>query len=191
MDIATETAKTSTHLQPILRRRAMDDSFFDLGNCIRQNAVKQMNYGNEEILHLAIDPVHKTKIECTFIGCQYRCGSFVEYDDHYQSAHQHQCRKCHHVFHSSRLLHIHFQEHHDTFFKVMAERQSMYECLVEGCDRKFQGPKQRRLHMIDLHKFPKAFFFQRSSDSSKAPKAKKDSTKWKREPNEFKKTKFH
>jgi hypothetical protein len=31
----------------------------------------------------------------------------------------------------------------------------MFECLVDGCGRKFKGDYQRQMHLIDCHKFPK------------------------------------
>jgi hypothetical protein len=31
----------------------------------------------------------------------------------------------------------------------------MFECLVDGCGRKFKGDYQRQMHLIDSHKFPK------------------------------------
>jgi hypothetical protein len=49
----------------------------------------------------------------------------------------------------------------------MAKREPMYECLVEGCPKKFKGDFQRHWHLVNVHKYPKAFrfHFEPCSDS--------------------------
>ncbi|KAJ3209661.1 hypothetical protein HDU67_006024 [Dinochytrium kinnereticum] len=68
-----------------------------------------------------------------------------DYEAHYSSAHVNVCSQCRRVLATPRLLHLHLLE---------------YECHVEGCTRKFSGPFKRRLHLVDLHKFPRKFDFE-------------------------------
>ncbi|XP_024937445.1 uncharacterized protein LOC107264343 isoform X2 [Cephus cinctus] len=58
---------------------------------------------------------------------------------------------------NARLLEIHIQENHDSFFKILAERQPMFQCYVSECELKFNNPCERKEHCITVHKFPKNF----------------------------------
>ncbi|TDH01177.1 hypothetical protein EPR50_G00177880 [Perca flavescens] len=49
---------------------------------------------------------------------------------------------------SARLLDIHIQEWHDSLFTILAQRQDLYQCLVEGCGQKFRTSKHRKDHLI-------------------------------------------
>jgi len=49
----------------------------------------------------------------------------TDLEAHYNAAHRHVCQTCGQRFLSTWLLEIHFQERHDTYFKVLAEKQSM------------------------------------------------------------------
>lgn len=81
----------------------------------------------------------------------------AEYQRHYRAIHSHMCRTCRAIFPSAHLLDIHISEQHDTFFQIMAERQSMYRCLLDP-KQCAQGPfrtrKERRNHMIQDHAYP-------------------------------------
>lgn len=64
------------------------------------------------------------------------------------------------MFPEARLLELHQTECHDPLAAVRKERgEKIFGCMVASCDRYFQSPKARRLHMIEAHKYPKEFFF--------------------------------
>ena len=60
---------------------------------------------------------------------------------------------------SARLLTIHIQETHDVMFQLLAERQAMYECLVDGCPLKLKSRRERKAHLIAEHDYPAGFNF--------------------------------
>ncbi len=39
-----------------------------------------------------------------------------------------------------------------SFLFWMVCREKMYECLVDGCPKKFKGDFQREKHLIDAHR---------------------------------------
>ncbi|XP_006461735.1 hypothetical protein AGABI2DRAFT_193132 [Agaricus bisporus var. bisporus H97] len=81
---------------------------------------------------------------------------------HYATYHAHVCESpgCGCVFPEAKLLELHQTECHDPVAAVRKERgEKIFGCMVPTCDRLFQSPKARRLHMIEAHKFPKEFFF--------------------------------
>lgn len=83
------------------------------------------------------------------------------------------------------FLPLDIAERHDPIFKSLSQNQKMYVCLVEGCGRKFWGEKQRRLHLVDLHKYPQDFDFNfkrrnktaKSTDQSEKMKMKEEKGK--------------
>lgn len=107
------------------------------------------------------DNVVKDTIPCNALGCTQRFTSLLNYENHYRSAHQHTCLTCHRAFPSEHLLDVHIQENHDPLFAILAERQNMYQCLVESCGVKFPNPDDRRQHMIKVHCYPANFRFHR------------------------------
>ncbi|KAJ8250772.1 hypothetical protein COCON_G00226940 [Conger conger] len=111
---------------------------------------------------------------CHIAGCSQLFDTLEGYEHHYSALHRHVCSGCRRSFPSDRLLDIHILEWHDSFFQIMAEKQSMYQCLVEGCDLKFKTSKERRNHLIKTHRYPPDFRFDRSKKTksrteSKAP----------------------
>ncbi|KAJ8248437.1 hypothetical protein GJAV_G00242010 [Gymnothorax javanicus] len=99
---------------------------------------------------------------CHIAGCSQLFDTLEGYEHHYGSFHRHVCSSCKRSFPSDRLLDIHILEWHDSFFQVMAEKQNMYQCLVEGCDLKFRTCKERKNHLIKTHRYPPDFRFDRS-----------------------------
>ncbi|KAJ3106013.1 hypothetical protein HDU97_007197 [Phlyctochytrium planicorne] len=87
--------------------------------------------------------------------------SVADFENHYVDAHMNACSQCKRILSTPRLLHLHLQEVHDSFFIALANTKDSYECTVEGCMRKFTGPFQRREHLIKKHKFPIEFEFER------------------------------
>ncbi|KAI9002645.1 hypothetical protein BC832DRAFT_526321, partial [Gaertneriomyces semiglobifer] len=85
--------------------------------------------------------------------------SAAAYEAHYAQAHVNVCSDCGRVLPSYRLLDLHLMEVHDSFFKVLAEKQKAFECFVDGCKKKCRTPHTRKLHLIDRHGYPKDIDF--------------------------------
>ncbi|KAM9364152.1 zinc finger protein 511 [Pholidichthys leucotaenia] len=110
---------------------------------------------------------HSTKLSvseftCHISGCSVVFSTLEEYEHHYNSLHRHVCCSCRRSLPSARLLDIHIQEWHDSLFTILAQRQDMYQCLVEGCGQKFSTSKHRKDHLIRIHKYPPDFRFDKS-----------------------------
>ncbi|KAI5895626.1 uncharacterized protein SCHCODRAFT_02619945 [Schizophyllum commune H4-8] len=88
--------------------------------------------------------------------------SSVEMEAHYAKYHAHVCEVdgCGLVFPDERLLDLHFTECHDSLAATRQARgDKIFECFVPTCPHRFAHPKARRLHLIDIHKYPKQYFF--------------------------------
>ncbi|XP_072197006.1 zinc finger protein 511 isoform X2 [Excalfactoria chinensis] len=83
------------------------------------------------------------------------------YEHHYNVLHRNVCSFCRRSFPSGHLLDIHISEWHDSLFQIMAEKQNMYKCLVEGCAEKFKSSKDRKDHLVTAHLYPADFRFDR------------------------------
>ncbi|CAL8258436.1 unnamed protein product [Lota lota] len=99
---------------------------------------------------------------CHISGCCQVFRSVEEYEHHYNSLHRHVCSACRRSFPSARLLDIHIEEWHDPMFNILAQSRDMYQCLVEGCGLKFRTSKQRKDHLIKIHKYPPDFRFDKA-----------------------------
>ncbi|XP_051935504.1 zinc finger protein 511 [Hippocampus zosterae] len=102
-----------------------------------------------------------SEFACHISGCNAVHGTLEEYEHHYNSLHRHVCSICRRSLPTARLLDIHIQEWHDSLFIVLAQRQDMYRCLVEGCEHKFRTSALRKDHMIQIHKYPPDFRFDK------------------------------
>eukprot|EP00961_Rhodomonas_salina_P211443 2854983-Rhodomonas_salina.2 len=155
------------------KKRAIppSDAFFDAGNLARELCFKKLSVASSEMEFMeAEDPV-----VCGIGGCKAVLKSVEMYEVHYASLHINVCSVCHRVMPTCRLLSLHVQEAHDSFFAEMSKRENMYECLVEGCGKKFKGDFQRRWHLINVHQYPKTFRFH-----FEPPAAQKDTKKGKK-----------
>uniref|UniRef100_H3DGJ4 Zinc finger protein 511 n=1 Tax=Tetraodon nigroviridis TaxID=99883 RepID=H3DGJ4_TETNG len=103
----------------------------------------------------------ESEFACHIAGCCAVLSTLEEYEHHYNSLHRHVCCSCRRSFPSPRLLDIHIQEWHDSLFTLLAEKQDMYQCLVEGCGQKFRTSQDRKDHLIRVHKYPPDFRFDR------------------------------
>jgi len=165
--------ENNRHFEPLKRVYALDDPFYEEGNVEREMWAK----------HAALDPSlfanvprdsDDTQINlfyCNISNCNSAFRNIFEYEMHYNSVHKHVCGVCKRVFPSNRLVEIHVLESHDSLFKVMAEQKKMYECLVEGCKRKFWNDHVRKFHLVDFHKYPRDFRFHPSSKKKKLMKS--------------------
>ncbi|XP_056465445.1 zinc finger protein 511 [Gadus chalcogrammus] len=108
-------------------------------------------------------PKHSvSEFGCHISGCCQRFRSVEEYEHHYNSLHRHVCSACRRSFPSARLLDVHIEEWHDAMFDILSQSQDMYQCLVEGCGLKFRTSKQRKDHLIQIHKYPPDFRFDKT-----------------------------
>ncbi|KAL0114086.1 hypothetical protein PUN28_011421 [Cardiocondyla obscurior] len=123
---------------------------------------------DEELCHEAIK-----EFACSVPGCRSTFQTLLDYEMHYNSSHRYTCTECKVSRPSPRLLEIHIQETHDAFFKVLSEKQAMYQCYDSECGIKFNNPVERKEHCIKIHKFPKKYRFDDTQGSSK----KHESTK--------------
>ncbi|EGI59722.1 PREDICTED: zinc finger protein 511 [Acromyrmex echinatior] len=108
----------------------------------------------EELCHEIIK-----EFPCYIPGCKNTFQTLLDYEMHYNSSHRYACTECKVSKPNPRLLEIHIQETHDTFFKVLSEKQAMYQCYDSECDIKFNNPMERKEHCITVHKFPKKYRF--------------------------------
>ncbi|XP_070697294.1 zinc finger protein 511 isoform X2 [Pempheris klunzingeri] len=103
-----------------------------------------------------------SEFACHISGCSAVFSTLDEYEHHYNSLHRHVCCSCRRSLPSARLLDIHIQEWHDSLFTILAQRQDMYQCLVDGCGQKFRTSKHRKDHLIRIHKYPPDFRFDKN-----------------------------
>ncbi|XP_006880176.1 PREDICTED: zinc finger protein 511 [Elephantulus edwardii] len=98
---------------------------------------------------------------CQVAGCSQAFDTLESYEHHYHTLHRSVCSICKRAFPSSHLLDSHLLEWHDSFFQVLAEKQDMYQCLVEGCEEKFKTSRDRKDHMVRHHLYPTDFRFDK------------------------------
>ncbi|GAA5956004.1 hypothetical protein JCM3765_000067 [Sporobolomyces pararoseus] len=68
--------------------------------------------------------------------------------------------QCGRIFPNEKLLILHFKECHDPITQELQLRgDKTFECLDSECIQKFSNPKNRRVHMIEKHGYPKEWFF--------------------------------
>ncbi|OXB51966.1 hypothetical protein ASZ78_013480 [Callipepla squamata] len=98
---------------------------------------------------------------CHISGCSQVFDTLEGYEHHYNTLHRNVCSFCRRSFPSGHLLDIHISEWHDSLFQIMAEKQNMYKCLVEGCAEKFKSSQDRKDHLATVHLYPSDFRFDR------------------------------
>ncbi|XP_068922668.1 zinc finger protein 511 [Petaurus breviceps papuanus] len=96
---------------------------------------------------------------CHVAGCPQEFASLEAFEHHYRTLHTHVCSVCRRAFPSARLLDVHILEWHDALFQLLAERQNMHQCLVEGCPDRFRSSRERREHLVRAHRYPPDFRF--------------------------------
>ena len=96
--------------------------------------------------------------QCGVAGCTLAFASLSDSDAHYEESHIFQCRECYAILPSDRLLDLHLDEAHDSFFAAAVERgRARYSCLV--CKEKFDSNQERHVHLMKDHQYPKWFRF--------------------------------
>lgn len=154
----------------------MDNPLFRDGNLVCCLAIKQFTVKEDidEIIQREAD------ITCGIGTCNKVFKSLVEYESHYNSVHKNVCSICRRFYPTNHLLDIHLLEWHDSMFELLAEKQPMFQCLIPTCSIKLSSRKQRKDHMIKVHKYPSNFRFDREkkavhtrNDNKKVPVDKK------------------
>ncbi|XP_066535773.1 zinc finger protein 511 [Hoplias malabaricus] len=154
---------------PVALRLHHDDELFEDGD------VHRHLYLQDLITNFTDEPQapNVSDFRCHIAGCKQVFDSVEGYEHHYNSLHRHVCSSCRRAFPSNRLLDIHILEWHDSLFQVMAEKQCMYQCLVEGCGLKFRTSKERKDHLISVHSYPSDFRFDKAKKIKSKTKEKK------------------
>lgn len=115
---------------------------------------------------------------CGISNCSQVFDSLIKYEAHYNSSHRHVCQTCHKIYPSSHLLEVHVLETHDVMFNLLSQKQSMFQCLLADCPIKFKTWKDRKNHMIKVHKYPPNYRYDKStSTGSRKPGVKNGSNK--------------
>ncbi|XP_012696728.2 zinc finger protein 511 [Clupea harengus] len=112
-------------------------------------------------------PAKVGEFRCHISGCSQLFDCLEAYEHHYSALHRHVCSTCRRSLPSARLLDIHILEWHDSLFQIMAQKQTMYQCLVEGCDLKFSSRMQRKDHLIKTHSYPADFRFDKTKKNKR------------------------
>ncbi|XP_056208031.1 zinc finger protein 511 [Falco biarmicus] len=118
-----------------------------------------------------------SEFSCHISGCCQVFDTVEGYEHHYNTLHRNVCSFCKRSFPSGHLLDIHILEWHDSLFQIMAEKQNMYKCLVEGCAEKFKSSKDRKDHLVTVHLYPADFRFDRPKKVKSGPKHVSSPTK--------------
>lgn len=148
-----------------------DDEFFEDGDVHRHLYLQDLT---TVLANDAAAPLI-SEFQCHIAGCKQLFDTLEGYEHHYNSLHRHVCSSCKRSFPTNHLLDIHILEWHDSLFQVMAEKQCMYRCLVEGCELKFQTSKERKDHLITIHSYPSDFRFNKSKNPKRETKEKTNS----------------
>uniref|UniRef100_A0A8C3RUF3 Zinc finger protein 511 n=1 Tax=Chelydra serpentina TaxID=8475 RepID=A0A8C3RUF3_CHESE len=135
----------------------------------------------QDILTNVTEVTERSKVSefcCNIVGCCQVFDTLEGYEHHYNTLHRNMCSFCKRSFPSGHLLDTHILEWHDSLFQIMAEKQNMYQCLVEGCAEKFKSSKDRKDHLVKVHLYPSDFRFDK-------PKKAKSSTKHSKPPSKL------
>ncbi|KAJ8361624.1 hypothetical protein SKAU_G00181490 [Synaphobranchus kaupii] len=162
-DDGTEEIRSPFTFTPQHIRLNKDHEVFEDGDIHRHLYLQDVATTTDEVSEAPTVSVFR----CHIAGCSQLFDTLEGYEHHYSSLHRHVCSSCKRSFPSDRLLDIHILEWHDSYFQIMAEKQNMYQCLVEGCDLKFKTSKERRNHLIKTHRYPPDFRFDRSKKSKR------------------------
>ncbi|KAK7062518.1 hypothetical protein VNI00_000006 [Paramarasmius palmivorus] len=106
------------------------------------------------------------QLQCTLPPTCNQVPTFIanakDLESHYATYHAHVCeqRDCGRVFPDARFLELHQTECHDPLAAVRKERgEKIFACFLPLCSKSFSNPKARRLHLIQVHSYPKEYFF--------------------------------
>ncbi|KAF4105766.1 zinc finger protein 511 [Onychostoma macrolepis] len=158
-----ENAVSPFGFRPQRLRFAVEDEYFEDGDIHRHMYLQDVVTAVADDQH----PPTISEFRCHIAGCRQLFDTLEGYEHHYNSLHRNVCSNCKRSFPSNRLLEMHILEWHDSLFQIMAEKQCMYECLVEGCGLKFKTSKERKDHLIRTHSYPADFRFDKAKKSGR------------------------
>ncbi|EPY85338.1 ZNF511 protein-like protein [Camelus ferus] len=129
--------------------------------------VQRHLYLQDVLTQVAGDPERPRVPEftCQVAGCCQVFDALEDFEHHYHTLHRNVCSFCKRAFPSGHLLDTHILEWHDSLFQILAERQDMYQCLVEGCTEKFRTSRDRKEHLVTRHLYPADFRFDKPRKS--------------------------
>ncbi|XP_041922272.1 zinc finger protein 511 [Alosa sapidissima] len=160
-DYVGTDGKSLFTFRPQTIRLSKDHEFFEDGDVHRHMYLQDLATCVAE----DAQPAKVGEFCCHISGCSQLFESLEAYEHHYSALHRHVCATCRRCLPSTRLLDIHILEWHDSLFQLMAQKQSMYQCLVEGCELKFSSSVQRKDHLIKTHSYPADFRFDKTKKS--------------------------
>nr|XP_023679997.1 zinc finger protein 511 isoform X1 [Paramormyrops kingsleyae] len=160
-----EESPSAFTFTPRRMRLDKDHDLFEDGDIHRHLYLRDSAAGMSEL------PQAPTVAEfrCHIAGCSQLFDTLESYEHHYDALHRRVCADCKRAFPSDHLLDIHIQEWHDSLFQLMAKKQNMYQCLVEGCDLKFKTSTERKDHLIKVHRYPSDFRFDKTKKNRRPP----------------------
>ncbi|XP_041124895.1 zinc finger protein 511 [Polyodon spathula] len=127
----------------------------------------------QDVITSVADDTEKAKVSefrCHIAGCSQLSDTLERYEHHYNTFHHNVCSYCKLCFPSGHLLDIHILEWHDPLFQILAEKQNMYQCMVECCYVKFKTSIDRKHHLIKIHSYPPYFRFDKPKKSKSQDK---------------------
>ena len=72
-------------------------------------------------------------IRCPVKGCQLIFHSYIDLEIHIPT-HTNQCQLCSRIYPNERILNIHLEEVHSSYFAIASLKKPSYICLVDGCN---------------------------------------------------------
>jgi hypothetical protein len=120
------------------RNRALEGGDDGEGQGEAEERGEQNQQGGGKIRATSVsaeDEDDPSSFPCQVDGCAEIMTSLLDFEAHYEMKHRNKCEECSAVFPTARLLDMHIEEHHDSYFRARAEREPMYRCLVEGCPK--------------------------------------------------------
>jgi hypothetical protein len=115
---------------------------------------------------------NRLRYSCVDPTCKLAFRTIHECNEHYQEHHVFCCRECPQVMPNDRLLDMHLQEVHDSFFAVSLDHGKVHlSCLIEDCPQEFASDDIRHKHLHQTHGYPKWFRFhsRRQSRRQRSP----------------------
>ncbi|KAM6464398.1 zinc finger protein 511 isoform 1-T1 [Liasis olivaceus] len=152
--------------RPARVRYPADHPFFEDGDVHRHMYLQ----GLLENVTKDTERPRTSEFSCQIGGCSQVFNTLESYEHHYNILHRNVCSSCKRAFPSTHLLDVHILEWHDSLFHIMAEKQNMYQCLVESCLEKFKSSKDRKDHLITVHRYPSDFRFDKSLKAQRKEK---------------------
>ena len=157
-----------------IRLKYNDDDVND--DCIRDKFFAYNDNDNHTISNQNdADNNIKVSIRCPVNGCQLTFSTYYDFELHIPT-HTNQCHECSRIYPCQRLLDIHLDEAHSSYFKAASLRKPSFKCLVDGCNIQSLSDQHRYDHLINDHQFPKDVILYHPTRKNIKKKIKSNST---------------